>query len=247
MNIGNLKESVAAFLGKASSTFVVGTGGYTPDLLLQALNKARKRAEKRHNFLVCSVYGQISVVPTTGGNLDNAVLAGTATAVDVHTVDSYYLDVDDNDLPIKSIDKRTISQMSRMRNYAQTGSVSERYPSDVSSTLLSSLTGTLPYVYLENRTVKLYPQQDVTKTVRFDGYKWMSAYTSSTDEDWFCKNGEDYLMWQGIVECNHLTGTFVQNREGTLPPPQKLADIALEELIEHDKWMRQQAIFPEYR
>jgi len=246
MNIGNLKESMAAFLGRAASTFVVGSGSYQPDLLLQALNKASKRAQKRHNFLVCSVYGQVSVVPTTGVSLDDAVLAGTATAVDVHTVDSYYLDVDDNDLPIKAIDKRTLSAVSRQRNYAELGSLSERYPSD-GSPVLSSLNNNLPYVYLEGRTVKLYPQQDVTKTVRFDGYKWMPAFTASTDEDWFCKNGEDYLMWQGIVECNHLTGTFVQGKDGTLPPPQKLADIALEELIEHDNWMRQQAIFPEYR
>lgn len=246
MNIGNLKESVAAFLGKSAATFVVGSGSYTPDLILQALNKASRKAQRLHNFLVTSVYGQISVVPTTGGSLDNAVLAGTATAVDVHTVDSYYLDVDDNDLPIKVLDKRTLSAISRRRNYAELGTLAERYPSDTSS-VLSSLNNTLPYVYLENRTVKLYPQQDTTKTVRFDGYKWMAAYTASIDEDWFCKNGEDYLMWQAIVECNHLTGTFVQNKEGSLPPPQKLADAALADLIEHDNWMRQQAIFPEYR
>ena len=72
----------------------------------------------------------------------------------------------------------------------------------------------------------LWPQQDETKTVGFDGYKWMPAYTASTDEDWFCKNGEDYLMWAAIVECNYKTGTFRTNQEGTLSPPEKLAAAA---------------------
>lgn len=246
MNIGNIKESVAAFLGKSSATFVVGTGGYTPDIILQALNKASRKAQRLHNFLVCSVYGQISVAPTTGGSLDNAVLAGTATATDVHTVDSYYLNVNDNDLPIKAIDKRTLSALSRRKNYDISLTLDERYPADFTERSVQ-LSSSLPYAYLEGRTVKLWPEQDTTKTLRFDAYSWLPLYTTNTDEDWFCKHGSDYLMWEAVVECNYLTGTFVNNREGTLSPPAKLAQGALEDLIEHDNWMRQQAQIPEYR
>ena len=44
MNIGKLKEAVASYLGKAASTFIVGSGSYQPDLLLTALNNASKKS-----------------------------------------------------------------------------------------------------------------------------------------------------------------------------------------------------------
>ena len=102
---------------------------------------------------MCQVYGQISVAPTTGGSLDDAVLAGTATPVDVHTVDTFYLNVDGNDLPIKSIDKRTL-ECGFERSYRYLGTVQDRYPSN-STVIRADFIGSFPYAYMEGRTVAL--------------------------------------------------------------------------------------------
>jgi hypothetical protein len=50
---------------------------------------------------------------------------------------------------------------------------------------------------------------------------------NDTSDIWLTK-GNQYLLWGGIVEVNHLCKEFVFRQEGNLPPPEKLRDDALD-------------------
>lgn len=52
--------------------------------------------------------------------------------------------------------------------------------------------------------------------------------------DWLTEKGSDYLMYGAICECNHLTLTFVANKEGFIPEPSKQRDEAFELLRQWD-------------
>ena len=56
---------------------------------------------------------------------------------------------------------------------------------------------------------------------------------SDTSDIWLNQRGP-YLLWAGIVEVNHLVKEFVFRQEGNLPPPEKLAEIALETFRQWD-------------
>ena len=58
--IGQIKEVIAANLHKTTASFVVGSGATQIDLLLLALNNARKVAEKFHDFSICRKRGHFS-------------------------------------------------------------------------------------------------------------------------------------------------------------------------------------------
>jgi len=57
--------------------------------------------------------------------------------------------------------------------------------------------------------------------------------TTSGDAYWLTY-GEQYLLWQSIIQLNHLSKSFVYRQEGNLPPPQVLADQGLAALREWD-------------
>jgi hypothetical protein len=62
---------------------------------------------------------------------------------------------------------------------------------------------------------------------------------NDTSDVWLTK-GAQYLMWAGIIEINHLAKEFVFRQEGNLPPPEKLADAALENFRQWDSFKYEQ-------
>jgi hypothetical protein len=50
---------------------------------------------------------------------------------------------------------------------------------------------------------------------------------SATTDIWL-RQGSQYLLWAAVVEVNHLCKEFVFRQEGNLPPPEKMAEEALE-------------------
>jgi hypothetical protein len=54
--------------------------------------------------------------------------------------------------------------------------------------------------------------------------------------DVWLRNGAQYLLWAGIVQINHLCKEFVFRQEGNLPPPEKLAEAALENFRQWDSF-----------
>lgn len=62
---------------------------------------------------------------------------------------------------------------------------------------------------------------------------------NDTSDVWLTK-GSQYLLWAGIVEVNHLAKEFVFRQEGNLPPPEKLAEAALENFRQWDTFKYEQ-------
>jgi hypothetical protein len=54
------------------------------------------------------------------------------------------------------------------------------------------------------------------------------------------KQGAQYLLWAAIVQINHLCKEFVFRQEGNLPPPEKLAEAALENFRQWDSFKYEQ-------
>jgi hypothetical protein len=72
--------------------------------------------------------------------------------------------------------------------------------------------------------------------VQLDALQFMPDYVNSSDTDFFLQIAPEYMMWQGILECNKLTKSFVQRREGNLEEPnlEAFAQQAFHSLIEWD-------------
>jgi hypothetical protein len=54
--------------------------------------------------------------------------------------------------------------------------------------------------------------------------------------DVWLRHGAQYLLWAAIVQINHLCKEFVFRQEGNLPPPEKLAEAALENFRQWDSF-----------
>lgn len=85
------------------------------------------------------------------------------------------------------------------------------------------------YLYLPNQFT--YPI-----TVQLDALQFMPDYVSNSDTDFFLQVAPEAMIWQGILECNKLTKSFVQRREGNLEEPnlEAFAQQAFQSLIEWD-------------
>src|SRR4029077_13634360 len=62
---------------------------------------------------------------------------------------------------------------------------------------------------------------------------------NDTTDVWL-KQGSQFLLWAAIVQVNHLCKEFVFRQEGNLPPPEKLAEAALETFRQWDSFKYEQ-------
>src|SRR5580765_2931389 len=74
----------------------------------------------------------------------------------------------------------------------------------------------------------------------FSGQGIVTAAPGSDTSDVWLSKGSQYLLWAGIVEVNHLCKEFVFRQEGNLPPPQDMADSALETFRQWDSFRYEQ-------
>jgi len=240
MKIGQLKTLIAAYLHKEASSFVKGTGADQVDLLLVALNNARKSAEREHDFAAC-LKGGYYTVGATGANWTTGIIWWDAGTQKVRKVKNWYLRGSDgtasgeygNDTPLRATDKDTKTKAQASLDYSSPRSI-ERYPGTVATGFDDPLLGQT-YVILNGQKVSLHPVPTSDQILTVDACFWWPNWTTSTEEDWFTQNGEEYLMLQGIVEANKLIQKFVGNVEGNLPPPTKDVERALAQLIATDE------------
>jgi hypothetical protein len=234
MTIETLKGKVAAYLQQEVSYFV--RNGV--DLLLSAINEARKEAEKLHDFAHNHVSFDLSVDPTDGGKLDDATIVDPETWQEdakIKSVETFFLVAADggmvplyhhtskNQAVWKKEKNRKLSLYDPKLRYAGDYSI---YPSD-------SRLG----VVLNGRTVRLSPVQEAAVDLRIEGQMWMKDYTADEDTDWMLEHGHSYLFYAAVCECNLFTSTFVAS-ETTPGPPVKQRDNALASLVTWDSdWM----------
>lgn len=236
MTVTNLKKLIAHYHGKVPADLVISGG---PDLLLQALNNARKEAEQMHDFENAKVFADLVVDEVAGGSLDSAKLHGTATAVSIKTIETMgkFTDAPDSVFyPVAWVQAKTAhrEQMNRA-NLGGVYSFDERYPDDGEWEACDlSRTKLVIYgrqVYLRNRG-----DAGTTQTIGIEGQRWLDEYVDATADnaDFFLQHGYNYLLYAGVCELNYMTKEFANREEAFLPPPVREKQAALDALIRWD-------------
>lgn len=94
--------------------------------------------------------------------------------------------------------------------------------------------------YQSMAATTMMPSGTYTGHGAVSGQGIVTASPGSDMSDVWLTKGSQYLQWAGIVEVNHLAKEFVFRQEGNLPPPQDLADAALETFREWDSFRYEQ-------
>lgn len=250
--IGQIKEVLAANLHKSTSDYVKGSGATQVDLLLLALNNARKVAERFHDFSICRKRGHFSYTGTATDWRSPTWFSGTGTArkiklwyerVSGTTGDGAYGGIDRS---LKAISQEQLAKLYAREDYrAAPLESSQRYIADSDPAYgLDPLLGQT-HVVIEGNNFYLHPATTTTRTVIVDAFFWFTDWSANTDTDWWTQQGAEFLILQAMVEANRLTQTFVGNFEGNLAPPIKEAQRALGELVLLDKDSTEGAILLE--
>lgn len=141
------------------------------DVGLAALNRARKRAELQHDFNFNRKMLTLAVNTVTGGSLDNAVLQGTSTHLEVKTIlDIGTFDTDSNFIPQEWTTTEEGYERQREDNRFQ----GLRYPTD--GEFLSEPLGGRRFT-LTNNTLATWPKAEVAETLTVG----IDAFVFSTD------------------------------------------------------------------
>ncbi len=227
MIVGQIKTLVAEYLEKDPVTFVKGTGANQVDMLLTALNNARRNAERLFNYSHLTVYAGLTL-PTAGAQLANAFLVEDDSVIKVKEVLDWYINADGHDVPVKVMSRRLQTTLMLQHSYNRVLPLDSnfRYRDDEDLVTNQGLPK-LMYLVKNGNYITMHPVNATTLNLRMNVSRWADDYTADSDEDWFCSYGSDYLMWQAIIEVNHLTGSFIAQRDGAIPPPVRLAAEAL--------------------
>jgi len=165
--IGDLRYSVAAFLNRDPSSFLING----QDLLHLAINSAKQYCQRKLNFELARVQAQVNNMSVTaGGYLSNAVLKGTSTPVSTKMIKAAFLTVSNEQLPIEVISRDAhlakiarLGQNAAMMEIASTTAV--QYP------FVLIQMGDLLYVAPASPS-----QLGTTFTLYLDVIKWLPDY-----------------------------------------------------------------------
>lgn len=213
--IGDLVDAIKGFVyNNANYTDLFQGGTSSEDLETKldlaigvAINNARKWAERKHDFEFS--YVDPSIMLGTGRkNLYD--IEGNR----IRTLKSVWYE----GFPLDIITKRDLElRLLRKRHKRMSG--------------LPLQVGNWPLVVVNGHGIEMYPKLDSDVEVTINGYKWLDDYVAAEYTDWLIENGFDFLMWQAIIELNHIVKIFVPRQEGNVPPPERLRDAAWESLI----------------
>lgn len=176
MTVTEIQSVVASYLQKNVAKFdIPGTG---VNLVLLAMNNARKYAEKRHNWNVCRKKGYFSVTTSNKVALDSPTwfeggseklkegkhwwLRGSNNVVD-ETVEE--------DRVLKVIDQGVKYRLEAEKEYGGTWWEERNERQDRTNTVQHPLL-MQPYAVSRGKWFELYPKPTETKIVVVDGYKW---------------------------------------------------------------------------
>ncbi len=250
--VAQIKEVVCGYLQKTPTDFVKGSGATEIDLLLLALNNARKTAERFHDFAACRKRGYFSVTDGAVSWQSPTWFSGTGTARKIKT---WYERVSGGsaagayggvDRVMRKLTQEQVAKLYAREDYQEAPLwTTERYLSDAESPLARDPLLGQNYIVTEGNNFYFYPQSTTTKVIVVDAFLWWPAWTSGTTTDWWTENADEFLIWQTMVEANRLPMIFVGNTEGNLPPPVKEANEALAKIVQADKDSTEGDIFIE--
>jgi hypothetical protein len=94
--------------------------------------------------------------------------------------------------------------------------------------------------YQSMAATTMYPSGTYQGHGAWAGNGIVSVQPGNSVTDIWLRHGAQYLMWAAIVQINHLCKEFVFRQEGNLPPPEKLAEVALETFRQWDAFKYEQ-------
>jgi hypothetical protein len=216
--IGDIKNLVAAYLKNDTGKFIQND----VDLLLMAINNARRIAERLHDFKYSEDPVSLSI-SSSGGDI---------SSLSIKRVQRVLLPIAGGDyIPIEFMTND--EWLGRLRR--QTG----RTAYTPSQTLTQyGVSASNPVCYQQGQKLFLAPASQFTLpiTVQLDAIKFQPDYTADTDTDFFVQYAPEYLQWKAIVEGNKYWKEFVSLRqEGNVEEPTQFADEALQSLLTWDQ------------
>ncbi len=222
MTLGNLKTKIARYLQKPEAEFVSGD----QDMLLEALESARIQAEQRYSWNRQRASLDV-VVPPAGYDF---------TDDNIKTIDNAWMVKDGQTYAIQVRTQKSFATRAQRIMRSRGGAGFSRYPDDAVLNPFLSCKSSQRQLVFHGNTIKVEPALTVNTTIRLDCQTWMETYYEQDDtyEDWMLQYGHSYLFWQAVIEVNHFTKSFIPRQEGNLPPPERLAAQALEDLRNHD-------------
>jgi hypothetical protein len=209
--IGTLKSTIAALLGKKADGSVVAVSDCSingVDLLLLALNNARRQAERARSFRYSEVNATLSVA-SNGGALSAATIPGGGTIKEIDSIQ----------IPASGGDRFSIEFMTNDEWADRIERAIGRQPYDATKTLAQlGVTTRNPIAYQQGASIFLYPASMFTfpVSVTMNVTRFLPDYTADADHDFFVDFAPDYLQWAGLVEMNKLWQQFVGRQEGTV-------------------------------
>jgi hypothetical protein len=238
MILREIRGAVAAYLNKSAEDLTVNS----VDLGLMALNQVRQQAELNNNFEFTRKLATVTVDGVTGGSLENAVLYGTSTPVQVKSVVDVGLFDDDGNL--RGIRWTTVADSLNITRADTTPFGLPRYPTDGQA--ISTMEGMSRLIF-EGDQIMVFPtEKDKTYSLGIEAYVFTNDWTDADIESdsvigapWTTV-GSQFLLYGCIVHLNNLYKEFVFRQEGNLPPPKDLRDEALASLLSWDVFKYEQ-------
>ena len=177
---------------------------------LDALNEARKYAERLHAFELNKKVLELSSVV---GSVDwtSAKKVGTNTTYSTRNVKKLWKRATNGGLTEIPVEYKSLIDMANV----------------VDET--ACIVGTDLYVL---------PANTVAYTLQMDAYVWMADYTTIAATDWMITHGASFLFWKALQLLNHKFKEFVPRQEGNLAVSDNYVEAQLEALISLDNQIK---------
>lgn len=180
----NIQRQIAMYLKKSLVDFDV-SGDTEQNLVLTALNNARKHAERLHDFSVCRQRGYFSFANKTAW--DSPTWYDGATEKlrkgklwDLRTTGDIGSEFSGTNIPLKMVRSDTKHQLESRRAYDAAVSDFERRALPDSTLLFDHPFLNQVYVMTRGKWLEYYPFSSETKNIMVDGYRWWPEWTAST-------------------------------------------------------------------
>lgn len=179
--LGNIQKQVAMYLKKSLVDFDV-TGDAGQNLVLTALNNARRHAEKLHDFSVCRQRGYFSFAdktawdsPTWYDGAPEKLRKGKLW--DLRTEGAISTEFGGTNIPLKMVRSDTKHQLESRRAYDAAVSDFERRALPDSTLLFDHPFLNQVYIMTRGKWLEYYPYSAETKNIMVDGYRWWPDWT----------------------------------------------------------------------
>jgi len=195
-----------------------GATVHTP--LVKGVEYAVIEARTNSDYTVTLVLG---ITPGTLLNVDDStVIFNTGVLARFKTIRSAWIASGLTAYPIK-VQQEQAKMIRLMKDQGMGGL--DRYPGDVDLSYYQDTELTI-----NGRFGTVSPTAD-SRELQISGNVWMAPYTDERDTDFLLDNGFEFMLWQTIIELNHIFLKFVARQEGTLGPPTAARDAAWEALV----------------